>query len=104
MLTPVGNSKASASILAVDERQSLETLSRDEKTAGRTLAQPKDKLEQLTQKRVKSSEEDRTQSQKKAEVNITQTWVGDMTAKITTARREGVRVDGRTQAREAGAR
>ncbi|EIW51887.1 cohesin complex subunit psm1 [Trametes versicolor FP-101664 SS1] len=61
--------KASASILAVDERQSLETLSRDEKTAGRTLAQLKDKLEQLTQKRDKLSEEDRTQSQKKAELD-----------------------------------
>lgn len=72
MLTLVGNSKASASILAVDERQSLETLSRDEKTAGRTLAQLKDKLEQLTQKRDKLSEEDRTQSQKKAEVKFSQ--------------------------------
>ncbi|OJT02266.1 Structural maintenance of chromosomes protein 1, partial [Trametes pubescens] len=61
--------KASASILAVDERRSLETLSWDEKTAGRTLAQLKDKLEQLTQKRDKLSEEDRTQSQKKAELD-----------------------------------
>ncbi|KAI0647638.1 cohesin complex subunit psm1 [Trametes meyenii] len=60
--------KASASVLAVDERQSLETLSRDEKTSGRTLAQLKDKLDQLTQRRDKLTEEERTQSQKKAEV------------------------------------
>ena len=55
-------------MLAVDERQSLETLKRDEKTTSRTLSQLKDKLEQLTQKRDKLSEEERTQSQKKAEV------------------------------------
>ncbi|KAJ8472469.1 hypothetical protein ONZ51_g8497 [Trametes cubensis] len=59
--------KAAASVLAVDERQSLETLKRDEKTTSRTLSQLKDKLEQLTQKRDKLSEEERTQSQKKAE-------------------------------------
>ena len=46
----------------------METLKRDEKTTSRTLSQLKDKLEQLTQKRDKLSEEERTQSQKKAEV------------------------------------
>lgn len=56
-------------MLAVDERQSLETLKRDEKTTSRTLSQLKDKLEQLTQKRDKLSDEERTQSQKKAEVS-----------------------------------
>ncbi|KAH9848926.1 cohesin complex subunit psm1 [Lenzites betulinus] len=61
--------KAVASILAVDERQSLETLSRDEKTAARTLAQLKDKLEQLTQRRDKLSEDERTQSAKKTELD-----------------------------------
>ncbi|KAI0757514.1 condensin complex subunit SMC1 [Daedaleopsis nitida] len=61
--------KASASVLAVDERQSLETLTRDEKTSGRALAQVKDKLEQLTQKRDKLSEEERTHSQKKTELD-----------------------------------
>lgn len=53
---------------AVDERQSLETLTREEKTNGRALAQVKDKLEQLTQKRDKLSEEERTHSLKKTEV------------------------------------
>ncbi|KAI8982948.1 condensin complex subunit SMC1 [Trametes punicea] len=61
--------KAAASVLAVDERQSLETLSRDEKTTGRTLSQLKDQLDQLTQKRDKLAEEARTQSQKKAELD-----------------------------------
>ena len=56
-------------MLAVDERQSLETLKRDEKTTSRTLSQLKDKLEQLTQKRDKLSDEERTQIQKKAEVS-----------------------------------
>ncbi|EIW54226.1 uncharacterized protein TRAVEDRAFT_39782 [Trametes versicolor FP-101664 SS1] len=77
--------KASASILAVDKRQSLETLSRDEKTAGRTLAQPKDKLEQLTQKCDKSSEEDRTQSQKKAELDEK---VSELTAELKRVKQE----------------
>ncbi len=54
----------------MDERQSLETLARDEKTAGRTLAQLKDKLEQFTQKREKLEEERRTQEQKKSDVRI----------------------------------
>ena len=60
--------KASTSVLAVDERQSYETLMRDEKTSSRALAQLKDKLEQLTQRRDKLAEEERTHSQKKAEV------------------------------------
>ncbi|KAJ3013212.1 hypothetical protein NUW54_g1651 [Trametes sanguinea] len=47
---------------------SLETLSRDEKTAGRTLAQLKDKLDHLTQKRDKLAEEESSQSQKKTEM------------------------------------
>ncbi|KAI0808015.1 condensin complex subunit SMC1 [Fomes fomentarius] len=57
--------KASASVLAVDERQSLETLARDEKTASRALAQLKDKIEQLTQKQEKLTEEQSTHTQKK---------------------------------------
>ncbi|RPD56436.1 condensin complex subunit SMC1 [Lentinus tigrinus ALCF2SS1-6] len=60
--------KAAASVLAVDERQSLETLTRDEKTTGRTLAQLKDKLEQFTQKREKLEEERQSQQQKKTDL------------------------------------
>ena len=43
---------------------------RDEKTTSRTLAQLKDKLEQLTQKRDKLSEEETTYTQKKSEVSV----------------------------------
>ena len=43
---------------------------RDEKTTSRTLAQLKDKLEQLTQKRDKLSEEETTYTQKKSEVRV----------------------------------
>lgn len=57
-------------MLAVDERQSLETLARDEKTAGRALAQLKDKMEQLTQKQEKLSEEQSTHTQKKTGVRL----------------------------------
>ena len=64
------SSKASTSVLAVDERQSLETLTRDGKTSSRSLAQLKDKLEQQTQKREKLTEEERAGSQKKAEVSL----------------------------------
>ncbi|KIM86143.1 hypothetical protein PILCRDRAFT_334537 [Piloderma croceum F 1598] len=60
--------KASASILAVDERQSLETLTREEKTASRSLAQLKEKHQDLDQKRAKLSEDARVQSERKAEV------------------------------------
>ena len=58
----------------MSERQRLETLSREEKTAGRALAQLKDKLEQLTQKRDKLTEEAHTYSQKQEEVCIRIAW------------------------------
>ena len=59
----------------MDERQSLQTLTRDEKTASRTLSQLKDKLEQQTQKREKLAEEERTLSQKTNEVcALPQSW------------------------------
>ena len=98
-------SKASASVLAVDERQSLETLSRDEKTTARTLSQLKDKLEQQTQKREKLAEEERTLSQKKSEVYP---FLGSTRAcvlnKCRPAGRQSLRASSRPQAREAGAR
>jgi hypothetical protein len=61
-------SKTSASVLAIDERQALETLTRDEKTANRSLIQLKEKHQDLDQKREKLSEEVRVQSERKAEV------------------------------------
>ena len=44
-------------MLAVDERQALETLTRDEKTASRALAQLKDKQKELEQKRDRLAED-----------------------------------------------
>lgn len=60
--------KAQASVLAVEERQSLETLSRDEKTAARALAQAKDKQEQLNAKKVKLVEDEDTAKRRRKEV------------------------------------
>jgi structural maintenance of chromosome 1 len=62
--------KAQASVLAVAERQSLETLSRDEKTAARTLAQAKDKQDQLNQKKAKLSEDEETAKRRRTEVGL----------------------------------
>ncbi|EEB97948.1 hypothetical protein MPER_02634, partial [Moniliophthora perniciosa FA553] len=61
--------KASASKLAVDERQQLETLTRDEKTANRTLTTLTEKQKALEQKRDARKEELQTQTQKKAELD-----------------------------------
>ncbi|EPQ50920.1 condensin complex subunit SMC1 [Gloeophyllum trabeum ATCC 11539] len=60
--------KAEASILAVDERQALDTLGRELKTVKRTLAQVKDKYEQLEQKKEKLTEESKSQNSKKSEL------------------------------------
>nr|VWO99827.1 NOT4p [Ganoderma boninense] len=77
--------KAAASVLAVDERQSLQTLTRDEKTASRTLAQLKDKSEQQTQKREKLAEEERTLSQKTSELEAK---VSELAAELKRVRQE----------------
>ncbi|KAH7906967.1 RecF/RecN/SMC [Hygrophoropsis aurantiaca] len=61
--------KASASVLAVDERQSLETLTRDEKTAFRTLTQLKAKHDEMSQNKTKLAEELRVQEEKKEELD-----------------------------------
>lgn len=60
--------KASASVLAVDERQSLETLTRDAKTASRSLTQLKEKHQDHAQKRDKLAEDVRVHSDRKSEV------------------------------------
>ena len=57
-------------MLAVAERQSLETLSRDEKTSSRALAQLKDKIEQLTSKRTKLAEDEDAAKTRRTEVGI----------------------------------
>lgn len=60
--------KASTNVLAVDERQSLETLTRDEKTSSRALAQLQDKHDQLEAKMEQLSQDIATQQEKKSEV------------------------------------
>ncbi|KZT07028.1 cohesin complex subunit psm1 [Laetiporus sulphureus 93-53] len=77
--------KAQASILAVEERQSLETLSRDEKTASRALAQLKDKIEQQIQKADKLKQDKELQSQKRAELEAK---VAELSETLATTRQE----------------
>lgn len=54
----------------MEERQSLETLSRDDKTSSRALAQLKDTYEQQQQKTEKLAEDKNVQSQRRAEVDF----------------------------------
>ncbi|KAH9976926.1 cohesin complex subunit psm1, partial [Russula compacta] len=49
--------KAQTSVLAVEERQALEKLAREEKTASRTFAQLRDKQEELERKRASLHED-----------------------------------------------
>ncbi|KAN0084141.1 RecF/RecN/SMC [Tylopilus felleus] len=60
--------KAQASVLAVTERQSLETLAREEKTTSRTLGQLKIQIEELEIKKNKLTEDASTQGEKKTEL------------------------------------
>ena len=52
----------------MDERQALETLTREEKTASRFLAQLKEKQEGLVEKKETRLKELETQNEKKREV------------------------------------
>lgn len=60
--------KAAASILAVDERQSLDTLTRDEKTAGRVLTQLTERQQGMEEKRGLRNEELGVLGERKAEL------------------------------------
>jgi structural maintenance of chromosome 1 len=62
--------KANASVLAVAERQSLETLLRDEKTSGRLLAGLKERSDDLEEKRAKLAEDCRIANDRKTEVRL----------------------------------
>ena len=55
-------------MLAVEERQSLETLSRDERTSARTLAQLKERTEAQREKAQKLRQDRDAQSEKRQEV------------------------------------
>lgn len=61
-------SKASASVLAVDERQSLETIRRDEKIASRALEQLKHGKDTLEEKKERISGDAAVQTRKEREV------------------------------------
>jgi len=63
-------SKASASILAVDERQSLESLTREEKVASRALAQLKEKEHEFDERRANRAEEFESLNAKRQEVRL----------------------------------
>ena len=63
-------SKASSSVLAVDERQSLETLTREEKTASRTLAQLSEKEQGYNEKKTTRTEELHQRNAKREEVGL----------------------------------
>ena len=60
--------KSSSSKLAVDERQTLETLLREEKTSSRTLAQLTEKQKGYEEKKELRSEDLRVQTARKNEV------------------------------------
>jgi structural maintenance of chromosome 1 len=62
------NSKAQTNILAVDERQQLETLTRDEKTTNRTLAQLTEKRQGFEEKISTRNEDLNTQTGRRVEV------------------------------------
>ncbi|KAG6915096.1 hypothetical protein DXG01_013475 [Tephrocybe rancida] len=60
--------KASANVLAIDERQSLERLTRDEKATGRTVTQLSEREKGLSEKKNVRVEELNGQTEKKAEL------------------------------------
>jgi hypothetical protein len=62
--------KAQASVLAVEERQTLEKLTREEKTTSRTFTQLKDRQEELEQKRATLREDCDLYEGKKTDVRM----------------------------------
>ena len=64
------NSKAKANVEAVDERQQLERLRREEKTASRTTTSQRDKLDQLREKRQKLADDSTVHVEKQREVRV----------------------------------
>ena len=71
MISWVGiSSKAQGSVLAVEERQALERLTREEKTASRTFTQLRDSQEELEQKRASLREDNSVHEAKKSDVRI----------------------------------
>jgi structural maintenance of chromosome 1 len=61
--------KTQGSVLAVEERQALERLTREEKTASRTFAQLRDGQEEFERKRASLREDNDVHEAKKSEVH-----------------------------------
>ena len=78
------HSKASSSVLAVDERQSLETLTREEKTASRTLAQLSEKEQGFDEKKTTRTEELQQRNAKREEVGLSVSYSQYTHIKIET--------------------
>lgn len=62
--------KARASVLAVEERQSLDRLTREEKAASRTFAQLRDRQEELEQRKASLREDNDVHEAKKSDVRM----------------------------------
>lgn len=62
-------------MLAVDERQALETLTRDEKTANRALTQVREKHDTLRQRKEKLTEDGRAENERRSEVRCSRATV-----------------------------
>ncbi|EDR03647.1 condensin complex subunit SMC1 [Laccaria bicolor S238N-H82] len=77
--------KSSSSKLAVDERQTLETLLREEKTSSRTLAQLTEKQKGYEEKKELRSEDLRVQSARKTELDAK---ISSLQANLTSVRQE----------------
>jgi hypothetical protein len=68
LIPPFPPRKSAANILAVDERQSLDTLTRDEKTAARVLTQLAERQHGMEEKRGQRNEELRLLGERRTEV------------------------------------
>lgn len=60
--------KGQANVEAVDERQQLESLAREEKTLARTLASVQARYDEASAKKAKLQEDSTTNGEKKTEV------------------------------------
>ncbi|CAK5262899.1 unnamed protein product [Mycena citricolor] len=79
------NLKAAASILAVDERQTLESLTREHKTLSRTLSQLQEKQKGLTENRETRLADQQSQTSRKKEL---EDRVSELQRDLTRTRQE----------------
>ncbi|KAF5389616.1 hypothetical protein D9757_004216 [Collybiopsis confluens] len=77
--------KTKANLRAIEERQRLETLTREEKASGRALNALKEKLQALEEKRTSRSEEIATQTTKKTEL---EEKISEMQTELSSKKQE----------------